>query len=253
MFSQVADRIVSLAPSLTNMIYLLQAQEKLIGCTNYCLEGVRDKVPVVANAIDVNVEKVLLLKPDLVLVTALTKPATVDAIKKLGIKVAMFPSAHSYKGICDQFIELGKYTGKQRLAMEIVKEQEARLARLKKQIPAGPKPKVFFEIGAKPLFTAIPNTFMNDFITYAGGINIATKVNTGSITRENVIIKNPDVIVIVTMGVIADEEKKTWEKYKSLSATQNNRIFSVDPYKSCGPNPVTFMDILEELINKMYK
>ena len=55
------------------------------------------------------------------------------------------------------------------------------------------------------------------------------------------------------MGIVGMEEKATWEKYKSLSATKNGRVFTVDPYKSCGPNPVTFVDVLEELITKLYK
>jgi ABC-type Fe3+-hydroxamate transport system, periplasmic component len=94
---------------------------------------------------------------------------------------------------------------------------------------------------------------MNDFITKAGGVNIATDITTGTITRENVLLKNPDAIVIVTMGIVGIEEKATWEKYTTLTATKNGKIFTVDPYKSCGPNPVTFVDVVEELITKLYK
>lgn len=252
-YSQAAKRIVSLAPSVTNMIYLMEAQEKLVGCTNYCLEGVKDKKSIVASAIEVNVEKVLLLKPDVVFATSLTKPSVKDAIKNLGIKVLAFKSATSYDEICEQFILIGKFAGKEPLARKIVESQKKRLDSLESLIPKGKRPKIFFEIGAKPLFTAVPNTFMNDFITKAGGVNIATDITTGTITRENVLLKNPDAIVIVTMGIVGIEEKATWEKYTTLSATKNGKIFTVDPYKSCGPNPVTFVDVVEELIAKLYK
>ena len=252
-YSQAARRIVSLAPSVTNMIYLMGAQDRLVGCTNYCLEGVKDKKSIVASAIEVNVEKVLLLKPDVVFATGLTKPSVKDAMKKLGIKVISFKSASSYKEICEQFMLISKYAGKEPLARNIVKSQNRRLDSLKTLIPQGKRPKIFFEIGAKPLFTAVPNTFMHDFIVQAGGVNISTDISTGAITRENVLLKNPDAIVIVTMGIVGMEEKATWEKYKSLSATKNGRVFTVDPYKSCGPNPVTFVDVLQELITKLYK
>jgi len=252
-FSQEAKRIVSLAPSVTNMLYLMNSQDRLVGCTNYCLEGVKEGKSVVATAIEVNVEKVFLLKPDIVFTAALTKPSTLDAIRKLGIKVVTFQSAKTYDEICKQFIQLSKFTSKESFAQNLVKTQKHRLDSLKKKIPVGKKPKIFFEIGAKPLFTAVPNTFMNDFITQAGGVNIATDLSTGAITRENVILKNPDAIVIVTMGIVGVEEKATWEKYRSITATKNGKVFIVDPYKSCGPNPVTFVDVVEELVNKLYK
>jgi ABC-type Fe3+-hydroxamate transport system, periplasmic component len=141
--SQVAGRIVSLAPSVTNMIYLMGAQDKLVGCTNYCLEGVKDKKSIVASAIEVNVEKVLLLKPDIVFATSLTKPSVKDAMKNLGIKVIAFKSATSYDEICEQFILIGKYAGKEPLARKIVKSQKKRLDSLRLFIPKGKNRKYF--------------------------------------------------------------------------------------------------------------
>lgn len=252
-YAKEANRIISLAPSITNMIYLLKAQDKLVGCTNYCLEGVKDGKNIVANAIDVNIEKVFLLKPDMVFTAGLTKPSTIEALKKLNIKVLSFPSAKTYAEICEQFITIASYTGKEQLAKKIVEYQKRRLDSIKKSIPKGEKPKIFIELGAKPLFTAVPNTFMDDFITQAGGINIATDIITGIITRENVILKDPDAIVIVTMGIVGEEEKEVWKRYKQLSAARKGKIFTVDPYKSCGPNPVTFVDVVEELVTKLYK
>jgi len=252
-FSKEVNRIISLAPSITNMIYLLEAQDKLVGCTNYCLEGVKDGKNIVANAIDVNVEKVFLLKPDIVFTAGLTKPSTVEALRKLNINIQIFQSAKTYDEICEQFITIARYTGKEQLAKKIITAQKNRLDSIKQSIPKGKKPKIFIELGAKPLFTAVPNTFMDDFITQAGGVNIATDINTGAITRENVILKDPDAIVIVTMGIVGEEEKEVWKRYKQLSAARKGKIFTIDPYKSCGPNPVTFVDVVEELVTKLYK
>ena len=69
---------------------------------------------------------------------------------------------------------------------------------------------------------------MDDYITYAGGINIASDMKRGTITRESVLLRNPDVIVLVTMGNVSEDEKKTWEKYHYLNATKNKKIFSID-------------------------
>lgn len=251
-YPQSSQRIVSLAPSLTTMIYLLDAGNKLVGCTNYCEEAVRDNKSVVASAIEVNVEKVFLLKPDLVVTTTLTKPATIEALEKLGIKVKVLPTPRSYDEICSQLIEIAKPIDEEPLARSIVEKQKARLNLLMKRIPNGKKPKVFFEIGANPLYTVIPNTFMDDYITFSGGENIASDLKKGTITRENVLLKNPDVIVIVTMDAVGLEEKTIWENYHNMNASKNGRIFIVESNKACSPNPVTFVDVVEQLIKLMY-
>lgn len=252
-FSQAPRRIVSLAPSLTKMLYLLEDCDNLVGCTSYCDEALKDNKSVVGSATEVNVEKVFLLKPDLVITTTLTKPSIIEALEKVGVKVNVFPMPKSYAEICSQLIEIAKLTGKQTLAKNIVEEQQTRLELLKQSIPAGTKPKVFFEIGARPLFTVLPNTFMDDYISFIGGENIASDLKIGTITRESVIVRNPDVIFIVTMGIVGTEEKTTWENYQNIAATRNRKIFIVDSDKACSPNPVSFVDVVEQLIAMMYK
>jgi ABC-type Fe3+-hydroxamate transport system substrate-binding protein len=252
-YAQTPQRIVSLAPSLTKMIYLLGAQHQLVGCTSYCEDAIKEHKTVVASAIDVNVEKVFLLKPDLVVASTLTKPATIEALEKVGIKVKAFPVTKSYAEICSQFMELADVTGKKTLAASIVEKQQLRLNRIKKLIPKGKKPNVFFEIGAKPLFTVIPNTFMDDYISYAGGLNIASDLKSGTISRETVLMRNPDIIVIVTMGIVGAEEKKGWENYHMINASKTGKVFIIDSDKACSPNPVNFVDIVEELVTRMYQ
>ncbi|HEY9123172.1 MAG TPA: helical backbone metal receptor [Bacteroidales bacterium] len=247
-----SQRIVSLAPSLTKMLYILEAEEKLVGCTNYCIEAIKDKKSIVITGMEINTEKIYTLKPDWVITTDLTKPTDIAALKKIGLKVKVMPSPKSYTQICEQLTELARLTNKQSKAKSIIDQQQARLDRLKSLIPKDKKPKVFYEIGAKPLFTVIPNTFMDDFITYSGGQNIAADLKQGTITREAVVLRNPDFIFIVTMGVVGDEEKAAWLKYSNISAVKKHKIFIVDSDKACSPDPVSFVDVVEQLIKTMY-
>jgi ABC-type Fe3+-hydroxamate transport system substrate-binding protein len=250
--SKPSQRIISLAPSLTTMLYLLGNQDNIIGCTTYCEEAVNDKKSIVASAIEVNVEKVFVLKPDIVVATTLTKPATIESFKKLGINVKVLPTPKSFTEICNQLMQLAAITGKQEYASEIINQQNRRLNKLQQLIPNIDKQKVFFQIGANPLFTVIPNTFMDDFITYSGGINVASELKSGTISRESVVIKNPDVIFIVTMGIAGPEEKSVWEKFKNISASQNGKIFIIDSNKACSPTPVAFVDVVEQMVSLMY-
>jgi len=171
--AQEAKRIVSLVPWVTKSLYLMGEKSRLIGCTSYCPVEVSDKIPVVASAVSVNLEKVLTLKPDLVFASSLTKPETVESLKKLGIKVIFQPYPKSFDEICSYFSQIGQMVGQEVKAAKIVAEQKARLTKLKSSFPAGQNPKVFIQIGAKPLFCAVPKTFMDDFISFSGGKNLS--------------------------------------------------------------------------------
>ncbi len=251
--AQEAKRIVSLVPWITKSLYLMGEQNRLVGCSSYCPVVVTDKIPVVASAVNVSLEKTLMLKPDLVFASSLIKPETIDNLKKLGIKVEYMPYPKSFEEICTNFIRVGELVGQEGKAKTIVAQQKERLAKLKAGIPVGKHPKIFIQIGAKPLFCAVPNTFMDDFVSFSGGTNIASELKNGNITREYVLKQNPDVIFIVTMGIVGEEERDTWQKYTSLSASKSKHIYILDSDKTCSPTPVLFVDALEEMISLTYK
>jgi len=251
--AQEAKRIVSLVPWVTKSLYLMGEQKRLVGCTNYCAVDASDHIPVVASAVSVNLEKTLLQKPDLVFASSLTKPETIDNLKKLGIKVIYLPYPKSFEEICTYFIRIGEMVNQSAKATEIIHHQKERLSRLRASVPGGKNLQVFIQIGAKPLFCTVPNTFMDDFIRFAGAINCTSGLKTGSVTREYVLKQNPDIIFIVTMGMVAQEEKDNWLSYASLTASKNKKIFILDADKTCSPTPVLFMDALEEMIKLMYQ
>ena len=99
---QTPQRIISLAPSLTKNLYLLDAEDLLVGCTSYCSLQSGTDAEVVASAVQVNYEKAVILKPDMVITTSLTKPKTIDTFRKLGVKVLEFPTPKSFSEICEQ-------------------------------------------------------------------------------------------------------------------------------------------------------
>jgi len=241
--AQEAKRIISLVPWVTKSLYLMDEQERIVGCTSYCPVETSDKIPV---------EKALTLKPDVVIASSLNKPETIDNLKRLGIKVVLQPYPESFEEICAYFVQIGELVGQGAKAKDIISQQKSRLTKLKAGIPLGKNPNVFIQIGAKPLFCAVPNTFMDDFIRFSGGKNSAAGLKMGGVTREYVLKQNPDVIFIVTMGIVAQEEKDTWLGYSSLSASKSKKIFILDGDKTCSPTPILFVDALEEMIKLMY-
>jgi iron complex transport system substrate-binding protein len=251
--AQKIERVVSLAPSITKNIYLMGAQKKLIGCTSYCPVNEQDKIEIVGNAVKVNIEKIMLLKPDLVLTTALTSVETIAMLNKAGIKCKVFETPKDFEGICNQFIEISQLLDKENHARSIIAKEKAKLDSLKNLISGKIKSRIFIELGAKPLFAVIPNTFMHDYIAFVGGQNIATDMSTGIISRETVLMKNPDVIFITTMGATGNEEISTWMKYKKLNASKNKKIFTLDSDMACTPTPDSYTKTVETMIKLMYK
>jgi len=243
-------RVVSLAPSLTKNLKYLEAEDLLVGCTSYCQPG--RKVDVVASAVKVNIEKVVTMKPDLIIATTITDPETIGILRKFGFRVEVFPKVDSFENICSQFLNLGKIIGKDVRTQKVIADCKKKVEELKQSVKSEQKPKMFLQIGADPLYTVMPKTFMDDYITFAGAKNIASDLTVGSISRESVLLRNPDVIFIVTMGIVGEEEKATWEKVSALSAAKNKKIFIIDSDKACTPTPISFVETLETIINLTY-
>ncbi len=251
--AQTPQRIISLAPSLTKNLYLLGAEDLLVGCTSYCTLQSETDAEVVASAIMVNYEKAVMLKPDLVITTTLTKPKTINTFKKLGTEVLVYETPQSFDDICTQFIDLGGQIGKKAEAEILIADARKRMEEILQKIPVNaPRQKTFMQIGANPLFGVVPNTFMNDFIRLSETDNIADDLSVGSINRETVLIRNPDIIVVVLMGLIGEEEKKQWANFSSLSAVKKDQIFIMNADQACSPTPLSFIEALDELITKIY-
>ncbi|NPA36984.1 MAG: ABC transporter substrate-binding protein [Chlorobi bacterium] len=246
-------RIISLVPSLTKELESLGLTENIVGATSYCDITKNNKDLIVGSAVKVNMEKVLLLKPDVVFAGGLTNGSYIKTMRNEGIKVYKFPNPGSYNGICNDFIRIGKITGREKKAEEIVNKTRKRIKRICSSIPeTDAKPKMFFQIGANPIYAVIPNTFMNDYITLAGCKNIAADLKSGSVSRETILSRNPDVIFISTMGMVGENEKKIWKSYKELSAAANNRIFIIDSDIACSATVESFADALQQIVSQVW-
>jgi len=122
------QRIISLGPSLTKELYLLGVEDRVIGCTIYAPECAKNKEKV-GTVIDINLERIINLKPDLVLATSLTNPKQIEKLRKLKIKVVVFHQARSFQELCDQFLKLAKLIGKEKRAKEIIEDVKEKVKR----------------------------------------------------------------------------------------------------------------------------
>ena len=247
------QRIISLAPSLTEELYSLGIQDKLIACTTYCAKPPEAKQKTkIGTVVTPNLEKMVSLQPDLVISSSLTNSRIIDKLKSLGIEVVIFPYPKSFSEICKQFLKLGEIVGKEEVAQKIVQETRNRVNSIHKQTKKIPQKKVFVQIGSNPLYTVTRDTYFQDLITLAGGINVCQNTTSGFYSREKVLEDNPEIIFIATMGMTGEQEKATWEQFNNLEAVRRKAIFAIDSERMCSPIPQNFILTLEEMFRKIH-
>jgi len=241
-------RIVSLSPAITESLYLLGLGDNIIGVTTYCNKpGQARTKEKVGTVMQPNLERILKLRPDLVLAMTLTDPKSIQKMKELGLNIVTFAIADTFSDLCDVFLQIGKTTGRSEEAARLVNTARARVDDIRHRTARLPKPGVLVQIGSRPFFVATKDVFMNDFIEFSGASNVFRDVASGSVGREEAVLRNPDVILIVTMGLSAENERLVWKRFPTVKAVRNDRIYVVDSDDVCSPTPVSFAKSLGDI------
>jgi iron complex transport system substrate-binding protein len=241
-------RIVSLSPAITEALYALGLENAIVGVTIYCQKPPQaQRKEKIGTLMEPDMEKIVSLKPDLVLAMSLTSSKEIQKLKNLGLQVVTFQIPQDFNLLCDFFLQLGKVVGKEKNSEQLIKEARDRVSEIAKKVASLPKPKVLIQIGSNPLFVATKKYFLNDYIRFAGGTNIFQDGGLGSVSMEEVIKKNPDIIIIATMGISGENERKTWKRFTTIEAVKENKVYIVDPDRLCSPTPVSFAGYLAEI------
>ena len=246
-------RIISLGPAVTEGLYLLGAEERMIANTVYCQtpQG-REEKEKIGTVIRVSLERIVHLKSDLILATSLTDRKQLAALKDLKLNVVEIPTARNFQEVCLNFLELGRLIGKDDQAIKIIQQAKDEVDFIRGQTKGLAKPRVMVQIGAKPLFVATREYAVNDFVELSGGINITADLKRGIYSREEALKQNPDYIIITTMGLAGAAEKESWQRYTALDAVKNDRIYIIDSEKLCAPTPLSFIGTLREMVKILH-
>ncbi|MCK4352440.1 ABC transporter substrate-binding protein [candidate division WOR-3 bacterium] len=230
------NRVISLVPGVTETIYALGAQDKLVGVITPCDYPPGIEKPIVGNFSFPNLERIISLSPDLVFVETGEQKYLWPKFEELGINflvVAPKSVTEIYKSILD----IGKLLDKSKEADSIVQEMQNELNELQKLIPKRQR-RVLIEISDNPLITCGKGSFLDTLITLAGAINIAHNINKPYpiVSSEFVIKADPEVIIITHPGS-SPSERLGWE---GITAVKEERIYSdIDPNILLRPGPRT--------------
>lgn len=238
-------RIVSLAPSATQTLYELDAQEYLIGCTSYCITRPEDSIEVVSDITTPNIERLVSLKPDVVLATAMLGRQHIGSLERFGIKVIILPYPESIQEAFAQYQQIAEIVGKGDEAEMLLDNYRDRIESIRRS--AGDKRgEVFIQIGADPLFAAVEGTFLSDCAEVCGLVNILKRESGGMVNKEFVVTANPDWMLLILMDNLQQSAYEGWLEFKNMDAVKNGRILTLDD-NSCQPTPASIINSIERL------
>ena len=251
-------RIISLAPSTTEILFALGLDDEIVGVSQFCNYPpqalLKEKVGSFSQP---NIEKILSLKPDIVFCTGLEQGPIVTKLRELNLRVGVSDPSN-FRELFNSIKEIGRFVNKEGEADALIKEMKMNIDQINSKVRLIPKEKrvkVFVEIWHSPLMTAGRGSFIDELITLAGGINIShdTRRPYTYFSSEQVIKRNPDCIILAYMGrenpISIIRERLGWN---SISAVKNSRVYNdINPDLFLRPGPRLIL-ALKEIYKRLY-
>jgi iron complex transport system substrate-binding protein len=227
---KVPERVVSLASSATEVMFAIDAGDKVVGVDKYSTypEEVTE-LPNLGSGSSLDMEKLIELEPDLVVIWYFYGEA-IENIEQRGINVMAINPA-SVSDIYDEIGQLGTILGVEESAQDVIDDLQMRISEITDYvdtIPVEDRPKVYYET-SQPFKSLNAETFTGELISMAGGVNIAADQESRYpvLSSEWVIQEDPDVIVVLSYGASV-EEIKAREGWDQISAVANDRVYSIE-------------------------
>lgn len=253
-FSALAEpkqRIISLSPANTELAYAAGLGESLIAVSAYSdFPESAKKLEQVSDWQGLNVERIIALKPDLILAWRGGNPQRpLDQLASLGIPIIYF-DPQTIDDVINSVTELAQYSPNSELAQENIEKMRAILAPYNNKDNAVNETKrVFIQLGTQPLFSAGNHTLQNDVVRFCGGENIFANspVQWPQVSREQVLTRKPDVIIMTGSAEQEKAVKEFWHSQLNVPIIRLNE----DWFHRAGPRIVNATEQLCEQLNSL--
>lgn len=242
-------RIVSLAPSITEILFAIGEERRLVGVTQFSdYPPEADALPRVGSYVHPDLERIAALRPDLCIAIKDGNPReAAERLEGLGISVyAVDP--RNLDSVMRTILEVGRLLNRGERASTLVEGMRRRIEYVKSRVEkASGRPAVFFQIGITPIVAVGTNTFIHELIELAGGRNLtAGPTPYPRFTREQVLAMAPEVLIITSMtrGGAFEQVKAEWLRWPQMPAARDGRVHLVDSNIFDRPSP-RLVDALE--------
>lgn len=231
--AQPARRVVSLAPHITEQLFAIGAGERIVATTDFAdYPPEAKKLPRVARAHSVDLERVAAAQPDLIVVWGSGfPPSIVESLKRLGVPVYINEPG-SLESIATSLERLGSLTASA-TAPRVAADLRARVAALRARYADRAPVRVFYQIWAQPLMTLAGTHVINEAIRLCGGRNVFGDLApiAPQVAVEAVVAADPQLIVTAESGAKPGGALDPWRRYATIAAVKNNRLVTLDADK----------------------
>ncbi|MFQ3548579.1 MAG: helical backbone metal receptor [Armatimonadota bacterium] len=255
----IPQRIISMAPSITETLFALGLGDRVVGVTNYCKYPAEVKrIDKIGGYMDPNFEAIAGLKPDIVIVGK-DAESSITQLQKLEIRILVIDYS-SVDGILDSFVQIGNVCGAQEKANKLVQECKRKIEKIKQLTKDLPRKSVLIcvgrNIGSEKLsevYASGKDTFYDELINYAGGVNAYTEglIKTPVISAEGLVRINPEIIIdlapdLEDLNLTKEDIIKEWSTLKDITAVKENRVYVLTGDYVTLPGP-RFVKTLEDI------
>ena len=248
------ERVITLAPNLTEIIYAIGAGDLLVGNTTYCDYPEQAKsVQKVGDTLQPNIERILALRPNLIFISTSSQlEAFARQLSEHGIPVYV-SDPHDLEDVISSIERISKLLSREQQAGELVSKLRARISTVEAAVKNRKPVRVFYQLSEEPLYTAGRDAFVTDLIKRAGGLSVTAEVPEAwpRYSQESAVAAQPDAIVLPTGGSMGDANSDVAAGLKQAPAVLNGKVFKIDGDLLVRPGPRA-IDGLEQLARALH-
>lgn len=230
-------RIISLAPNVTEIIYALGAGDQLVGRTDYCNYPEQAlAVTSIGTLWDPNLEAILALNADVAIASSIVDPSFIESLRKAGVEAYQFYEEENLEGTFELIMSVAKAIGREDKGREMTESLRSRINAVKDKTSAIPSDKkkstvYIISYGDWGDYAATGETYLNDVIEAAGGINAAKDGVSWSISKELLLAQDPDVVLLGAYSYTAADYVNnfvTLDPYSQLTASKTGNVREIN-------------------------
>lgn len=253
--AKAPSRIISLAPSVTEMLFAIGAGTQVVGVTQFCDFPAEAKQKTKVGYTNPNLESLLALDPDLIVAPQdFLKPDLIGKLEQLKIPVFILAD-RTVEDVFAHIQTLGRMLDRSTEATALGMDLRQHIARIKARTQSAVPVRVLYVLNSEPLITVGPGSFIDQLIGLAGGVNVAAKSVTAypRLSMEVVLQENPDILIFPTGEAegISESEQQAWRKWSTLAAVKQNNLRQIpaDLLNRPGPRIGKALELLADLLH----
>jgi ABC-type Fe3+-hydroxamate transport system substrate-binding protein len=248
------DRVVSLAPNLTEIVFAVGGGERLVGRTSYCdFPPEAKSIPEVGDTLHPSLERIIALKPQVVLVSTASQ-LEVFTQQLQGQNIAVYVTdPHDLEGVFRSIGRIGEIVGRKDEANLVVQKLRERTAAVETAVKQRQPVRVFYQVSGEPLYTIGHDSFVTDLMRRAGGASVTADVPGAwpKYSNESALAARPEAIILPTGGSMGAANATVAEALRQSPAVLQGRVYKINDDHLARPGPRS-VDGLEEMARALH-